>query len=42
MDAHADHSHHHEMPTEGRALTGVAISATLHRLTACAIGEAIG
>jgi Domain of unknown function (DUF4396) len=46
MDAHAAHSHHgdhhHEMPTEGRALTGVAISATLHCLTGCAIGEVAG
>jgi hypothetical protein len=37
-----DHSHHHEMPTEGRALTNVAISATLHCLTGCAIGEIAG
>ena len=38
-----DHSHHHhEMPTEGRALTAVAISATLHCLTGCAIGEVAG
>jgi hypothetical protein len=34
--------HHHEMPTEGAALTGVAISATLHCLTGCAIGEVAG
>jgi Domain of unknown function (DUF4396) len=38
---HSDHDHH-EMPTEGRALTGVAISATLHCLTGCAIGEVAG
>jgi Domain of unknown function (DUF4396) len=38
----ADSHHHHEMPTEGRALTGVAISATLHCLTGCAIGEVVG
>ena len=30
------------MPTEGRALTGVAVSATLHCLTGCAIGEVTG
>jgi hypothetical protein len=30
------------MPTEGRELTGVAISATLHCLTGCAIGEVAG
>jgi hypothetical protein len=39
---HHDHHHHHEMPTEGGALTGVAISATLHCLTGCAIGEVAG
>src|SRR3954468_11205591 len=37
---HADA--HHEMPTSGRALTGVAVSATLHCLTGCAIGEVAG
>jgi hypothetical protein len=30
------------MPTGGRELTGVAISATLHCLTGCAIGEVAG
>jgi Domain of unknown function (DUF4396) len=40
--AHAHHDHHHEMPTEGAALTGVALSATLHCLTGCAIGEVAG
>jgi len=39
--AHAPH-HHHEMPAEGAALTTVAISATLHCLTGCAIGEVAG
>jgi hypothetical protein len=33
---------HHEMPTEGAALTAVAVSATLHCLTGCAIGEVAG
>jgi hypothetical protein len=44
MEAHAEHSHghHHEMPTEGRALTAMAVSATLHCLTGCAIGEIAG
>ena len=46
MDATAQtehaHHHHHEMPTEGSALTAVAISATLHCLTGCAIGEVAG
>jgi hypothetical protein len=43
MDASAHaHHHRHEMPTEGRALTGVALSATLHCLTGCAIGEVTG
>lgn len=44
--AHAQprgHGHEsHELPTSGRALTGVAISATLHCLTGCAIGEIAG
>ncbi len=39
--AHSDHDHH-AMPTEGAALTTVAISATLHCLTGCAIGEIAG
>jgi hypothetical protein len=30
------------MPTEGAALSGVALSATLHCLTGCAIGEVTG
>ena len=38
----ASHDHHHEMPTEGRALTAVSVSATLHCLTGCAIGEIAG
>ncbi len=43
MDATAQaHHHHHPMPTEGSALTAVAISATLHCLTGCAIGEIAG
>ena len=42
MEASAHAHHHHEMPTEGHALTGVAISATLHCLTGCAIGEVMG
>ena len=37
---HVAHAHH--MPTSGRALTSVAISATLHCLTGCAIGEILG
>lgn len=35
-------AHHHELPTSGRALTNVSISATLHCLTGCAIGEIAG
>ncbi|MBE2315736.1 DUF4396 domain-containing protein [Solirubrobacter sp. CPCC 204708] len=52
MEAHAQHGHarhehhggheHHELPTSGRALTNTAISATLHCLTGCAIGEILG
>jgi hypothetical protein len=38
---HHDH-HHHELPTEGRALDIVALSATLHCLTGCALGEIAG
>jgi Domain of unknown function (DUF4396) len=36
------HQHHHELPTAGAALTGLAVSATLHCLTGCAIGEVAG
>jgi Domain of unknown function (DUF4396) len=38
----AAHRHEHAMPASGRALTGVALSATLHCLTGCAIGEVAG
>ena len=38
----AEHAHHHELPTSGRALDAVALSATLHCLTGCAIGEILG
>jgi uncharacterized protein DUF4396 len=41
MHAHA-HDSHPELPTSGRELTDVAISATLHCLTGCAIGEIAG
>ena len=41
--SHEHHDHeHHAMPTSGLALTQVAISATLHCLTGCAIGEVLG
>jgi Domain of unknown function (DUF4396) len=33
---------HHDLPTSGRALTNVAVSATLHCLTGCALGEIAG
>jgi hypothetical protein len=36
------HHHHHELPTSGRALDGMALSATLHCLTGCALGEIVG
>ena len=44
MEATAAHrEHHHEpLPTSGRALDRVALSATLHCLTGCAIGEVVG
>jgi hypothetical protein len=35
------HEHHHEQPS-GKALTKQAISATVHCLTGCAIGEILG
>lgn len=40
-DGHARH-HHDDLPTSGRALSNVALSATLHCLTGCAIGEVTG
>jgi len=36
------HDHHGPLPTSGRALDAVAVSATLHCLTGCAIGEVLG
>ena len=37
------HAHdHHELPAGGRQLTTLALSATLHCLTGCAIGEVLG
>ena len=36
------HDHNHDLPTRGRALDAVALSATLHCLTGCAIGEVLG
>jgi hypothetical protein len=38
----ADHAHHHELPSSGPQLMSLAISATLHCLTGCAIGEVLG
>ena len=38
---HPEH-HHHDLPTSGRALTATAVSATLHCLTGCALGEIAG
>jgi Domain of unknown function (DUF4396) len=41
--ATSQHHHHHDpLPTSGRALDGMALSATLHCLTGCAIGEVLG
>jgi hypothetical protein len=44
MEAHAGHGRHdhHELPSSGRALDALALSATLHCLTGCAIGEVTG
>src|SRR5918997_3273166 len=39
--AHARHEHH-AMPGPGRELNALALSATLHCLTGCAIGEVLG
>jgi hypothetical protein len=36
------HHAHHELPASGRALWAVSVSATLHCLTGCAIGEIAG
>jgi Domain of unknown function (DUF4396) len=36
------HEHDHQLPTRGPELTGLAVSATLHCLTGCAIGEVAG
>jgi hypothetical protein len=41
-DAHAHHQHDHALPTGGPELTRLAIDATLHCLTGCAIGEVSG
>jgi uncharacterized protein DUF4396 len=38
----ADSTGTHHRPAEGRELTRLAISATLHCLTGCAIGEVLG
>jgi hypothetical protein len=39
---HAAGHEHHSMPAGGRELNAVALSATLHCLTGCAIGEVLG
>ncbi len=39
---HAHHHHDHDLPASGRELNLVALSATLHCLTGCAIGEVLG
>jgi len=42
VPAHDEHHAHHPMPASGRELSAVALSATLHCLTGCAIGEILG
>jgi hypothetical protein len=43
MSSQTEHGHeHHVLPTSGRPLTNMSISATLHCLTGCAIGEILG
>ena len=39
---HTEGHRGHELPTSGGALTQLALSATLHCLTGCAIGEVLG
>jgi hypothetical protein len=41
VSAHGQHAHQ-ALPTGGRALDAIALSATLHCLTGCAIGEVLG
>ena len=38
----ASHERHEELPTQGGALNSMALSATLHCLAGCAIGEIAG
>jgi len=40
--APGEHAHDHELPADGSALTRLAVDATLHCLTGCAIGEIAG
>jgi len=42
IDTHAHDAAHHELPAGGGALSALALSATLHCLTGCAIGEVLG
>ena len=47
MAAHATHDHHHAQPHHGMktpapSLNRLAVTATLHCLTGCAIGEVLG
>jgi hypothetical protein len=40
--SHSAHPHAHALPTGGRELDRLALSATLHCLTGCVIGEVTG
>lgn len=42
MGAASHHHDRHALPTHGRELDSMALSATLHCLTGCAIGEVLG
>lgn len=42
MESSAHSEHAHELPTGGRELTNLSISATFHCLTGCALGEIAG
>jgi hypothetical protein len=41
-EAHAAHAHHHEAPAGATSTWAMAVQATLHCLTGCAIGEVLG
>lgn len=42
MESHAGHAPADALPDSGRELTSISLSATVHCLTGCAIGEVLG